>query len=401
MKLPFAFLLYSCIHLIECKLYEFSSLDSPIFVSPPIGLNRGRIFGSVTLNSFGPSLLFIMSESQHEIGKDLDLDEMDGRPYVFSTVFENEVKFDVDINLFDRFVVGIWVPNKGPLTYGSMTVDWIQSNGNFLQYQYTQLGDGLVTLLSVSAAFAFGYLFWYILLGYKHTTKLHVFYVCVFVYILAFLTSWIEGIYIEGVTGDRDGWRTKWVPSLYEKGFDILEVLVYLLTALGWQSMRESLTFNEIQLITSGGLLSLCLGILEINCDGDEIQCGGYTSTRMIIHMFGYLSAIVAFNYHLAYLNASVNEGSIANAQTGFLYIKMKSFWWFRIIFFGFIIQPTIAVMIRADILGWEDEWLFVIFFWSTKFALLGAIALSFRPIRGNLQIVKLAIKERRRTQRL
>ena len=164
--------------------------------------------------------------------------------------------------------------------------------------------------------------------------------------------------------------------------------------------MREKLTYNEVQIIAGGALLSLLLGILEIRCGDDEIECGGYTSTRMVIHMFGYLTAIVGFNYHIAFLTSHVNEGSIASLETGAMYKHLSAFWWFRIVFLAFIIQPTLAVVLRADVLGWRDDWIFVSFFWITKIILLGAVALAFRPVKGNLKIVELAVRERRRAAR-
>jgi len=64
-------------------------------------------------------------------------------------------------------------------------------------------------------------------------------------------------------------------------------------------------------------------------------------------------------------------------------------------------VQPTIAVVMRTDILGWEDDWLFIAFFWATKIFLLVAVAFVFRPRPvDRMGLVELAIKERRRQAR-
>ena len=380
----------------------FVMTEFPLFITPPIGLgpNGGRLFGKVEFENNSTLLLFVLSSNQYDSWTSL-------LPTLTYPLQPNEMitthlqpiingVFDVTLKNIDseQFYVGIYSPRIQNVL---LNVDWILSDGTFLQYQYVPLALVLRVMMTILMVFLIGYVGKYIVGHYKSSTQLHLFYVSVFLFTLAFLTEWIDSLDIEAVTGQRETWKTKWVPSLYQKGFDILEVLMYLLTALGWQTMRETLTYKEVQIIASGVGLSILLGILEIHCDGDEIQCGGYTSTRMIIHMFGYLTAIVAFNYHLAFLTASVDEGSIASTQTGFLYIKLFQFWWFRLIFLAFIIQPTVAIVIRTDLLGWQDDWIFIGFFWVSKIFLLAALAVAFRPGRRNLKLVQLAVKERRR----
>jgi hypothetical protein len=163
-------------------------------------------------------------------------------------------------------------------------------------------------------------------------------------------------------------------------------------------TVRQSLVEGELRMMVTGSLLSFLLGMAEIECGDDPIECGSFTSARMIIHMFGYLTAIVAFNYHLASLTAFLGEASVASVDTGKMYFRFNQFWWLRFVFLLFIVQPTVAVVIRTDILNWNDEWIFIAFFWFTKIALLVSVAFIFRPQRFRMKLIDLAIRERRRT---
>jgi hypothetical protein len=141
------------------------------------------------------------------------------------------------------------------------------------------------------------------------------------------------------------------------------------------------------------------LGLFEIACGDDQIECSSYTSARMVVHMFGFLTCIVAFNYHVAYLTAHLRESSIASMETAKMYIRLSQFSNLRILFLLYIVQPTIAVVIRADVLDWVDDWIFLTVFWSSKILLICFLIYIFRPQVMRMPIVDYAIKERRRTQ--
>ena len=389
------------------------------YVSPPIGLgpDGGTISGSVVISEKDPfaiNVFHLLSEPQYLAWQDSlsesSPDDVDTNARIaqYSKPFGKSLDFSLrlrDPQPQRYYVVVAFPSSKSDDTdllqpSGLLTVDWVQADGkSFLQYQFHSLGRSVRIILNLLGVFLAAYV-GILLLGARNVNKLHYFYLATLVFTIAFLISWSHSIELESATGDRSSWASKWVPSLYQKGFDILEVLVYVFTALGWQTMRPAFAWNEIQMISVGSFMSFMLGVFEIACGDDELECGSYTSARMIIHMFGFLTAIVAFNYQIAFLTAHVGESSIAAVETGKLYTQLNQFYYFRIVFLLFIVQPTIAVVVRADILNWEDDYLFIAFFWVTKISLICAVALTFRPRDGRMPIVDLAIKERRRSQR-
>jgi hypothetical protein len=388
--------------------------DSAAYVSPPIGFGclGGTISARILLNEDDSTTKFlsILSEGQLAGWRNLRVD--------FPTTPTNAIASSHFSSIYDQLNLSLPLLKGSPERYylvltfptskaddadllipsGNVSVDWIQADGSFIQFQYVYLPNGLrvvANLLLIVAALYAGHM----LLNYKTANRLQFFYLCVLTFGVAFLHVWINGLQIESETGARETWASNYFPSILEKVFDLLEVLVYVVTALGWQTLRTSLSDQEIQLMLVLSTFSLVFGGFEIACGDDQIQCGGYTSARMLMHMFGYLAAIVAFNYHIAFLTAHIRENSIASTQSGVMYIKLSQFRWFRIIFLLFIVQPTVAVILRADILDWVDDWLFLTLFWASKLALIGAVAIVFRPIVLRMPLVDLALRRQRQVQ--
>lgn len=388
------------------------------YVSPPIGLGPGggRLKATITLQStrdpFGINLVSVLSRPQLLKWQDAEsppnaIFDTSSRISTFSALFGKNFDFDLELTneAPEQYVVTVVFPQSHPddndllVPSGYMLLDWEQADaGSYLQFQYRELSKALSVSLNLLSAFVVLYVTW-IYKFFKLSSRLHLIYVLVLLFTCGFLFAWVNSLDIEMATGDRTSLQSKWIPSLMEKGFDMLEVVVYLITALGWQTMRGSFTRNEIQMIVVGGFLSLVLGVFEVACGDDQTECGGYTSARMVIHMFGFLTAIVGFNYHITYLAMHIRESTIASTETGKMYNKLFQFSAFRFIFLLYIIQPTVAVVIRADVIDWFDDWIFLTFFWVTKIALICGTAVVFRPKSSKMQLVDLAIRERRRAQ--
>ena len=386
--------------------------NSAAFVSPPIGLGvgGGHISASISLND--PlegtyNIVSVLSDKQLDAWKKAADSNIAVEPKAFVSsffqAFEKKVNFSLTLplNAPERYYLVISFPpskaddNDQLTPSGEMQVDWEQSDGRYLQFQFLPLPNALRVLLNLFIIFASLYAF-HLLVNFRLANRLQFFFLFVFVYGAVFLSSWISAIETESTTGARETWDSKYFPSILEKGFDVLEVLVYVLTALGWKTLRPSLSFQELQMLGILSFLSLVLGALETVCGDDQIMCGSFSSARMIMHMFGFLAAIVAFNYHIAFLSAHIRESGIAAPETGAMYVKLSQFRWFRIIFLLFIVQPTVAVIIRTDILDWFDDWLFLAIFWASKTGLIAAVAFVFRPVSPRMPLVDQAIKQRR-----
>ncbi|EER03008.1 hypothetical protein Pmar_PMAR010386, partial [Perkinsus marinus ATCC 50983] len=51
----------------------------------------------------------------------------------------------------------------------------------------------------------------------------------------------------QDVTGNPNTVTARWLPQLSQKIYDILELMMYLLTALGWQTSRPRLNRTEVR----------------------------------------------------------------------------------------------------------------------------------------------------------
>lgn len=386
--------------------------NSATYVSSPIGFGPGGglLKVNLSLNQFdnnpASSVLSVLSESQLQGWQNTIDDFRQAQPNVLVSThfasFEKELNISLPLTnaAAERFFLVLTFPNSKPddvdvlAPSGRMNVDWEQNDGSFIQYQFVPLANAMQILRNLVLVFTALYGI-HLIGNFRTVSGLHYFYVFVLCFASLFLQVWIRAIQAESSTGQRLTWETRISPSLMEKIFDALEVLVYLLSALGWKTLRSSLSVNEIKTIGAVSVLSLALGGAEVACGDDEAQCGSYTSARMLLHMFGFLTAIIAFTSHVVFLSAHLGESSIASPETGVMYVKLSQFRWFRLIFIVFIVQPTVAVMIRADILDWFDDWLFLTIFWATKLMLISAVAVVFRPLVPRMSLVDLAIKQR------
>ena len=390
-------------------------VDNGHYISPSIGFGPGggSISASIKLTLKSPVFVSVLSDPQFEAWKPV-LDTPPLEPNAMAStltraISEGSLQFDLSLTNSRpeeyRLLISLAeMPSNDNAEddlrpIGTIAINWQQrEGGSFLQYQFRKLSDGLSVIAYVLSAFVIGYAS-ILIRNRRYITRLHFMYIGLMIYTLIFVHIWNRSVELERDSGDRSSWQGKWLPGLLEKGFDIGEVLTYLVTAVGWQTVRPQLYPNEVQFVVIGSGISFLLGVFELLSGDDAVESGNFTSARMIIHMFGYLAAIVGFNYHIAFGTALLEESSIASRDTARTYSLLNKFWWFRTIFLLFIIQPTIAVIVRTDILYWEDDWLFVTFFWFTKIALLVAVAGVFRPRPvERMALVELAIKERRRT---
>lgn len=391
-------------------------LDQGKYVSPTIGLGPDGGSISVLIELLGPAKtlepqLSLLTTPQLEAWKPaLDFFPVEPNALVSTltkTVGSEPLQFTASLpsSKPEEYVFILSFPGEVPdsdyaRAVGRLSVEWEQADGSFLQYQLWKLPHAISVITNLLIA-AFAIFAVSLFMNWQLSNLLHYLFAGFMVYALIFLSVWQWSIGTEKETGNRTSWDTKWLPSLLEKGFDIMEVLLYLVTAVGWKTVRSNFYPNEIQFMVTGSALSFLLGLFEILSGDDNVVAGNFTSARMIVHMFGYLAAIVGFNYHLSFGGALLQESSIASRETAKTYFQVNKFWWLRAIFLLFIVQPTIAVVIRTDILGWEDDWLFIAFFWATKIFLLVAVAFVFRPRPvDRMGLVELAIKERRRQAR-
>lgn len=181
-------------------------------------------------------------------------------------------------------------------------------------------------------------------------------------------------------------------PSELDQTFTCVDLLVYLLTALGWKTMRANLYASEIRFAACVAAASFYFGVFEVACVGQE-SCGGYMLSRLILHSLAYLCIIVALNFNLAMLRAQIADSTVS-LEAGTLYRKQSAFCSLRWVFLVFICQPTAMIFIKVSVLTWEEGWVFDVMTELVKFSLLLAVTLLYGPRRRPMALFEAAVQE-------
>lgn len=173
------------------------------------------------------------------------------------------------------------------------------------------------------------------------------------------------------------GWR------LLDKTHAVAELILFLLVALGWKFLRETLQHTETRCAVGFSLASLYLGIAEISCTSPTF-CGNYQLSRYILHSLCYLVIIVAMNFNLQMLSTQLSE-SPASIGVGEVYRKRGAYVKFRWIFLAFIIAPTVQLFLKITVIPWDALWVYVLVQQSWTWTLYVCIYYAFRPAREDV----------------
>ncbi|EEQ97906.1 dual specificity protein phosphatase, putative [Perkinsus marinus ATCC 50983] len=229
----------------------------------------------------------------------------------------------------------------------------------------------------------------------RYYTLLHVFHLSVLLWMSLYFSLWYRSLKEQDVTGNPNTLTARWLPQLSQKIYDILELMMYLLTALGWQTSRPRLNRTEVRFAGVISTVSMYLGFFEITCTSEQV-CAGYRLSRLILHSLAYLCIIVAVNFHLAVINNQIREAGIS-LDTGRMYQRFYAYSAFRVAFLLFIIQPTVMLFIQMSVFSWYEEWAVTLIYWLIKWLLLLAVAWSFKPRPKNLKLFNIAVADQRR----
>jgi len=147
--------------------------------------------------------------------------------------------------------------------------------------------------------------------------------------------------------------------KMFDKVYDILELMMFMLISMGWTLLRSSLSLRERRLAIIVSVNSMFLGLQEVFCSTSRV-CNGFNLSRYLLHSLVYLIIICAMNVNLSRVNHQVQEGP-ATLETGKLYTRFEAYKAFRIIFLVFIVAPTVEITMKVWLAPWEASWLYVL----------------------------------------
>lgn len=178
------------------------------------------------------------------------------------------------------------------------------------------------------------------------------------------------------------GWQ------LLDKVQTIMELMMFLLIALGWKIIRGSLQVTEVRFAVGLSIISFYLGVFEVACT-TQSTCSGYQLSRYILHSLCYLVVIVAMNFNLQMLYAQLVDAP-ASLESSKLYRKYQAYRVFRWIFLAFIIAPTVELFLKVSVIPWDATWLFVLIQQLRTWAIYVCVLGAFRPEPPPLRVFEL-----------
>merc|ERR1712232_1020266 len=171
------------------------------------------------------------------------------------------------------------------------------------------------------------------------------------------LLWWVDYLQVSQTGSNSTLGQVGW--QLLEKVQTILELMLFLLIALGWKFLRGTLNVTEKRFAVGISVISFYLGVFEVACT-TRSSCSGYQLSRYILHSLCYLVVIVAMNFNLQMINTQLSE-SPASPESGKLYRKHLAYKVFRWTFLAFIIAPTFEKLMKVAVMPWNAKWLYVL----------------------------------------
>merc|ERR1712039_981479 len=178
------------------------------------------------------------------------------------------------------------------------------------------------------------------------------------------------------------GWQ------LLDKVQTILELMMFLLIALGWKFLRPSLNLTEVRFALGISVISFYLGVFEVACT-TQSTCSGYQLSRYILHSLCYLVVIVAMNFNLQMIYSQIADAP-ASLESGKLYRKHHAYKLFRWIFLAFIIAPTVELFLNVTVMPWDVVWFYVLVQQLRTWTIYMCVVVAFRPDPPPLRVFEL-----------
>jgi len=301
-----------------------------------------------------------------------------------------QTSFTINAPRDDCYHLGVFNAQAQPLKiHGSYS--FVNPGGEQLPLQEVKVPIVLLWMTSLFSLSCAGLL---ALLGSKWRhgrTRMHLWMVLVlFLKTMVLFLRWLNIVLVSRTGTDtmpgRVGWR------LLDKVQTIMELMMFLLIALGWKFLRTTLNVTEVRFAVGISVISFYLGVFEVACT-TESTCSGYRLSRYILHSLCYLVVIVAMNFNLQMVHTQIMEQP-ASLEAGKLYMKHKSYRHFRWIFLVFIVAPTVELFLKVSMMPWDAEWAYVLVQQLRTWSVYMCVISAFRPEPPPLRVFELTVHD-------
>eukprot|EP00947_MAST-08B_sp_MAST-8B-sp1_P006051 g6051.t1 len=126
--------------------------------------------------------------------------------------------------------------------------------------------------------------------------------------------------------------------------------------------------------------LYLIMGLVKATCQADESSlCGAYVLSEYVIMALIQLSVILAVNFNITSLRALLRHGTSWSGSTAGAYARLLMYLSFRWIFLGYLLLPTVLLILRIAVIGWKFEWASAVIKEFLLFVIYARVAYIFR----------------------
>jgi len=297
-------------------------------------------------------------------------------------------RFKVEAPRKDRYHLGILNAQKHSMRLTG-TLSLVNPGGQQLPLQQVRVPEVLLltsTIFLLSGA-CYGVL---MLTTWRKPTAMHlVILAAVNLKGLVLLLQWADRSQVARTGSNSVLSDISW--QLLDKVQTIVELMMFLLIALGWKFLRATLNITEIRVAVGISVVSFYLGVFEVACNTAS-TCNGYQLSRYILHSLCYLVVIVAMNFNLQMVHAQIADAP-ASLEAGKLYRKRRSYHIFRWIFLAFIIAPTVELFLTVSVLPWDAVWVTLLLQQARTWVIYTCVTVAFRPDPPPLRVFELTVR--------
>lgn len=271
-------------------------------------------------------------------------------------------------------------------------VAYVNPGGQHLPLQYVHVPEALmassiafVVLMLVVAALLMESL----RRGTRGATVLHALLVaCLF---FKSLELYAECAYLLVLSkqGKVPTWRFQ-VWQLSSRLHAIFEVLLLLMTALGWRLLRPRLSQTEIRFTVVTVSLTLSIAVLQA-CAGQS-PILSFSLLFFMVQVACYLVIILAMNWNLTLIAVHLADSPVTSSVV-VLYQKQQAFLLFRRVFLAIIIRPSAIAWLGFSVLdGLGSQWLLMLLDKASLWLIYVGLFMVLRPHGHRRRLLQLVL---------
>lgn len=279
----------------------------------------------------------------------------------------------------DRYYVVVMNMHKEAMVLGG-SITYVNPGGQHLPLQLIHLPE---TLWASCIAFVLLMLFAVLILSsvwHKEATLLHALLVaCLWLKSAELALKWKYFSVLED-----EGQAPLWLLQAWQlttKLQEICEILLLLITALGWRVLRPRLTATEIRFASLAMVLAATLAALQVCSDtGSADPPVSFRLLFYIVRVMCYLVIIFAMNFNLQLIAVHLAESPVTTS-IAVLYRKQQAYVGFRRIFLAIVCRPSALLWLQLSVLDeLGTQWAVDAFDEASAWLIYAALLVTLRP---------------------